>query len=104
MRSVRILEEATLEATEAASWYETERPGLGSEFFEAVDSAIDLIEEDILPLLPMPGKAGKRGAKRIILKRFPYDIVAIERPGEAVVIAVAHHSRKPGFWLRRLNP
>lgn len=103
MRSVRILEEAAEEATEAASWYEAEKLGLGSEFSEAVEAAIDLIEEDILPLLPMPGKASTQGAKRIILKRFPYDIVAVERPHEAVVIAVAHHSRKPGYWRDRLK-
>lgn len=55
MRTVRILEEAAEEAAEAAAWYETERPGLGTDFFKAVEAAIDLIEEDILPLLPMPG-------------------------------------------------
>jgi hypothetical protein len=102
VRFVRILEEATQETAEAAAWYDAERLGLGEEFFEAVDAAIDLIEEGVLPLLPMPRKARAHGAKRIILKRFPYDIVALERPHEIVVIAVAHHSRKPGYWRERL--
>lgn len=103
MRIVRILEEAAEEAVEAATWYEAERPGLGNEFSDAVDAVIDLIEEDILPLLPMPGKAGALGAKRIILKRFPYDIVSVERQGEALVVAIAHHSRKPGYWRDRIK-
>lgn len=81
MRPVRILEEAAEEVAAAADWYDRERPGLGTEFFEAVESAIDLIEEDILPLSPLPGKSGAIGAKRLILKRFPYDIVVIERSG-----------------------
>lgn len=103
MRPVRILDEAAEEAAEAAAWYEAERLGLGNEFFEAVDTAIDLIEEDVLPLLPMSDEAGIQGAKRIILKRFPYDIVTVERQNEAIVVAIAHHSRKPGYWRDRLE-
>lgn len=88
----------------AANWYDRERFGLGTEFSDVVEAAIDLIEENILPLSPMPGKSGAKGAKRLILKRFPYDIVVIERTSEVVVIAVAHHSRKPGYWRERIRP
>ena len=101
MRTVRILEEASQEAEEAAAWYESEQPGLGAEFFTAIDRALDIIEENYLPLPPLPGEAGNSGAKRLMLDRFPYDLVVIETGTEAVVIAVAHHSRKPGYWRNR---
>lgn len=104
MRTVRILDEASQEAIEAAAWYEFEQAGLGVEFFAAVDAAIDVIEENFLPLSPLPEDAGATGAKRLVLERFPYDIVAIQLPEETVVIAVAHHSRKPGYWLGRSKP
>ena len=104
MRTVRILEEASQEAIEAAAWYEYEQPGLGADFFAAVDAAIDVIEENFVPLSPFPEEAGDTGARRLILERFPYDIVAIELPEEAVVIAVAHHSRRPGYWRKRSKP
>jgi hypothetical protein len=104
VRTVRILEEASQEAIEAAAWYEYEQPGLGAEFFAAVDAAIDVIEEDFIPLSLLPQEAGDTGARRLILERFPYDIVAIELPEGAVVIAVAHHSRKPGYWRKRIKP
>ena len=65
-RRVRILDEAANEATEAAAWYERQRAGLGEEFQRAIDAALDLLEEDIVPLNPVPGAAGERGAKRII--------------------------------------
>ncbi|HWL29535.1 MAG TPA: hypothetical protein VNQ97_11565 [Burkholderiaceae bacterium] len=103
MSFVRILEEAAQETDEAAAWYDNEQPGLGDEFFDAVDAALDLIEECSLPLLPVPGKAGALGAKRIILKRFPYDVVAVERSREIIVIAIAHHARKPGYWRGRME-
>jgi hypothetical protein len=73
-------------------------------FFAAVDAAIDVIEEDFIPLSPLPEEAGDTGARRLILERFPYDIVAIELPEGAVVISVAHHSRKPGYWQGRIKP
>ncbi len=104
MRKTRILQEAAEEAIAAANWYDKEREGLGKEFTRVLETAIDLIEENILPLSPMPGKSGAMGAKRLILKRFPYDIVVIESELETVVIAIAHHSRKPGYWRERLVP
>ena len=104
MKRVRILQEAAEEAIAAADWYDKEREGLGKEFTSTVELAIDLIEEDILPLSPMPGKSGTIGVKRLILKRFPYDIVVIEGELETVVVAIAHHSRKPGYWRERLSP
>jgi len=69
MRTVRILEEASQEAIEAAAWYEYEQPGLGSEFFDVVDAAINVIEENFIPLSPLPEQAGHTGAKQLILER-----------------------------------
>lgn len=104
MRTVRILGQAAEEAVETTAWYDRQRPGLGADFFEAFEAAIDLVEAQIIPLSPYPGKAGAAGAGRVILKRFPYDIVIVERRGECVVIAVAHQSRRPGYWRERLSP
>ena len=103
MRRLRILEQAAEEAIEAAAWYEQEHPGLGIEFDHAVNTVIDLLEDEIVPLTNMPGAAGARGAKRLLLKRFPYDIVVREFSEEIVVIAIAHQSRRPGYWRNRLR-
>ena len=65
MARVRILEEAANEAIEAAAWYEEQRPGLGVEFAQAFHAALDLLEEEIVPLSTMPGKAGRDGAKHL---------------------------------------
>lgn len=51
MRVLRIHAAAVEEASEAAAWYEKERIGLGSEFERALDAALDLLEQDIVPLL-----------------------------------------------------
>jgi toxin ParE1/3/4 len=101
---VRILRRAAEEAEAAAAWYEKKRQGLGTEFAAAIQTALDLIEGEFIPLAPMPGVSGTEGAKRLILRRFPYDIVAMERNEEIVIIAFAHHSRRPGYWQNRSSP
>lgn len=101
MRRVRIIEEAAEEAIEAAAWYEKEHPGLGTEFSHAINAALDLLEQDIIPLANLPGIMGTSGAKRLVLRRFPFDIVVRESTEEIVVIAIAHHSRRPGYWRGR---
>ena len=101
MRTVRIHQSAVQDAVEAAAWYELQRPGLGQEFDAAVQAAFDLLEGEVVPLVAMSGVAGKQGAMRLILKRFPFDIVVIDLRGETIVLAVAHHSRRPGYWRDR---
>ena len=88
-RRLRILASAAEEAIEAAAFYEAEHQGLGAEF----DSALNAV----------PGRAGRRGAKRFVLRRFPYDIVVLEHPDELLVVAIAHQRRRPGYWRRRLG-
>ncbi|MBV6415796.1 MAG: hypothetical protein CMLOHMNK_00317 [Steroidobacteraceae bacterium] len=99
----RILDAAAKEAIEAAAWYERERPGLGREFAVAIDAALDLIEAGFPPLVSVPGKAGARGAKRLMLRRFPFDVVVVEVGTERVVVAFAHQARRPGYWRDRLR-
>src|SRR5437879_10507649 len=96
MRALRVHEAATDEAAEAAAWYEKERPGLGAEFEHAVDAALDLLEEEIVPLLSMPGAAGRRGVKRLILRRFPYSVIVHDRDEEILVIRAPLRRDRPG--------
>jgi hypothetical protein len=103
MRHVRIVDAAAQEALEAAAWYDRQRPGLGREFEVAIEAALDLLEEDIVPLAATPGVADKHGAKRLLLKRFPYNVVVVERGDEVVVLAFARHARRPGYWRSCLN-
>lgn len=101
--SVRILKEAAEEAAEAAAWYETESAGLGAEFAEALEAALDFIEDPTFPLVPVFYKHAPENLKRLILKRFPYDVVVLTEPDERIIVAIAHHARKPGYWRDRTD-
>lgn len=103
MRTLRILAEAAEEAAEAAAWYEKERAGLGVDFEDAIEAALDVLEQDVAPLTSLTGTAGARGAKRLVLRRFPYSVIVHENETEIVVVAFAHHSRRPGYWRDRMR-
>ena len=103
MRALRIHEAAAHEAMEAATWYESQRPGLGRAFHLALQAAFDLLSEGAAPLVPMHGAHADVDTMRLMLKRFPYDVVVLIQPSTSYVIAVAHHARRPGYWRARLR-
>lgn len=103
MRVVRIHAAAAEEAAEAAAWYESERPGLGTDFENAINAALDVLEQEVVPLTSLLGVSGAHGVKRLLLRRFPYSVVVREGDGVIFVIAFSHHARRPGYWRERLR-
>ena len=103
MTTVRISRDAARELEDAVQWYERESPGLGGRLVNAFEHAIGLLRGKMPPLLPVDGNAGKKGAKRIILRRFPFSVIVIQRSDDYLVVALAHHSRKPGYWQGRIR-
>jgi len=41
------------------------------------------------------------GAKRLILYRFPFSLITIQKHQTITIVAFAHHARKPGYWRKR---
>jgi len=103
MRALRIHEAATDEAAEAAAWYERERPGLGAEFERAVDAALDLLEEDIVPLASVPRRGWKARNQATNTQTFSLFCHRPRARRGIFVIAFAHHARRPGYWRDRLR-
>lgn len=103
MRSVRVLETAATEAAEAAAWYESNREGLGGDFREEFRLALERLHERPTPGRLWPGRLGQRGVKRIALRRFPFFLVFVDVDSGSVVLAVAHHRRRPGYWRDKIS-
>ena len=51
-----------------------------------------------LVVQPLMGAPFVAGTRRIVLRRFPYNLVYDVRADEIRIIAVAHQRRKPGYW------
>jgi plasmid stabilization system protein ParE len=45
-------------------------------------------------------KAG-HGARRFVLHDYPYNLIYRVTPEAIIIVAVAHHSRRPGYWAGR---
>jgi plasmid stabilization system protein ParE len=97
-RTLRTAEPATDELSEAVRWYEARRSSLGAEFFDAVVEPFQLItaRPEIGPTASADGRT-----RRVLVRRFPYQVVYRLRPSEIVIVAVAHLKRRPGYWKVR---
>ncbi|HYJ88803.1 MAG TPA: hypothetical protein VEW46_22255 [Pyrinomonadaceae bacterium] len=100
-KTLRIHRLAEDELADAASWYEARQSGLGSALLDLTDKAIEVLKSGVLPTSPVPSVKSSKGARRILLRRYPYSIVLYERKDEIVIIAFAHNSRRPGYWRTR---
>lgn len=88
--------EAARELTSSIEYYEEKSEGLGADF-------LDELEEAIAQALahPKSGSLLTNQHRRILLDRFPYEII-YEVDGNVILVnAVKHLKRKPGYWKSR---
>jgi toxin ParE1/3/4 len=90
---VRFEPSASLELNEAADFYDLERPGLGTEFLDAVEAALLAVAENPRAFPIHLGETRNR-----ILSRFPYSIMYWFDDSAVHVSAIANHRRRPGYW------
>lgn len=99
---LRISEEAEAELVDSARWYEAQREGLGSDFLDAVDSAVMRIAGRPRIGSSVPSVADEL-IRRWPVARFPYHVVYLELPDRLQILAIAHDRRRPGYWVGRLR-
>ena len=88
---------ARLEIAEALEWYEWHEAGLGARFLSELGQSEHFIARQ--PSLGTPHRYSTRKRRMHI---FPYNLIYADEPDAIWVLAVAHHARKPGYWLARL--
>ncbi len=108
----RYLPEAHRDVLDAAGWYETKYTGLGEKFEDAVEAAVqDIVRRPLMRAL-WPGKPGKRGIRRYLMRKtkrqrrhgdpdWPYKIAYEVKDDVVVIIAVPHEKQRPFYWLKR---
>jgi toxin ParE2 len=97
MKPFRLLRVAERELQEAAEFYHHQSPSLGDRL---IRDFLTLVER--LGYFPESGPKLSRRLRVARLKDFPYNIVYQIEPYSIVVVAVAHQSRKPGYWKGRI--
>lgn len=94
--TVRFHPAARMELRQARLWYEERSPLSAVAFAQEVAAAVSRIAET-----PMRFPAAEHGTRRGVLDRFPYNVFYRVGTEEIVVVAIAHHKRRPGYWSGR---
>lgn len=94
--TIRFQRQAQGEFDAAADWFEAQRPGLGGEFYQAVDAALQGLRDSGHRRAPL--HADIRG---FATPRFPYYLYYRLVRDEIIVIAVLHRRRDPAAWRAR---
>lgn len=89
--------EARTELREAREWYEARSAGLSLEFARAMDASLAAIRRH-----PEAYPVVEGDIRRVILRRFPYQVLYYREGAELVILACFHHRRDPDLWRSRL--
>lgn len=86
---------AERDVASAAEWYEAKREGLGGEFLDRVEEAIDRIGMNPLAYRKVTGEN-----RRCLVEQFPYALW-FKIHGDAIVVACLHSARNPSVAKER---
>jgi toxin ParE1/3/4 len=89
--------EARTELLDAIDYYSDIQAGLAEQFVAAVEHASTKICS-----FPEAGTEAAAGTRKIRVKKFPFNVIYQVEDGKIAVVAIAHHSRKPNYWVKRL--
>ena len=87
---------AAADVEEAWLWYEAQREGLGDEFLQVVQDALESIAA-----FPESAPLVQRDIRRQLLRRFPYGLFYRLIQDQVVVVACFHAKRSPRVWRSR---
>jgi toxin ParE1/3/4 len=96
--AIRYLPPAGDELEEAVNWYAARDPATAEKF-----SRVFLAKLNEAAKAPHHWPLDRYGTRRIHLRPFSYYLVIREFRGALEVVAVAHTSRRPGYWRKRLR-
>ena len=104
VKPVRLQPEAAAELAEAAAWYDAHQPGLGSRLLDEVEHLLRALDSRPSAFPRLIDTSPEFELRRALLPRFPFGVVFLQLAEEIRVVAVAHASREPGYWLHRIVP
>jgi len=90
--------EAETEYLETVAYYESQNPGLGALYISDFESVMK-------HACGFPARypvEKKPDIRRIRLKHFPFTVLFRESDSIIQVLAVAHHRRRPVYWMNRI--
>jgi hypothetical protein len=97
VKAVHWHEAAEDELLNEIGYLERQAPGLGRRFFAEISRVESLIAE-----FPQAAAETRLGIRKRLLRKFRFSLLySIEKRG-VLILALAHHSRRPGYWVGRM--
>lgn len=93
---VELLPEAQLEIEEAIDWYLARSVRAAEGLLRELDRGFDRIRRS-----PSACPSFEAETRRYILAKYPYSIIFRQSPERFEIVAVAHHKRRPRYWIAR---
>jgi plasmid stabilization system protein ParE len=87
---------AAAEVDDAVQWYAERSPVAARTFTAEVTACVERVAE-----APDRWPSYVHGSRRYLFPHFPFSLIYRVRNGEIEIVAVAHHSRRPGYWRSR---
>lgn len=96
MTVLRFLPEAEAELLHEVEYYSAARQGTAIRFQAAVEASLELAVRR-----PQGGAPSPHGTRSLVVKGFPFSVIYRATTDEVLVVAIAAHRRKPGYWTER---
>ena len=87
---------AVAEVQNAYDYYLEKDPTVAEDFLTLLDRSLELLTK-----LPERYPTSNHGTRRMLLKRFPYQLIYQVREDEILILAVAHSRNRPFYWTDR---
>lgn len=98
MKRAQFLAAARREFLAEIVYYNQENQSLGARFAAAVEEAT------VRALtFPLAGSVATVNTRKVLLKGFPFAVVYHPVEAGILVVAVAHHARRPDYWQSRVQ-
>jgi plasmid stabilization system protein ParE len=95
---IEFLPEAKDELEDAIAYYELQVTGLGKTFKDVAKSTILRISQ-----FPTAWSEIRPKIRRCIMHKFPYNVLYTIEKDFILIVAIAHHHRKPDYWQKRAD-
>jgi plasmid stabilization system protein ParE len=73
-------------------------PKRADDFESTLDGSIELLAQQ-----PQIGTPIIRGLRSFTMRRFPFNLIYADEFERVYILALAHHKRRSGYWLKRLK-
>ena len=98
MTPIRYHEAAEAELLDEIGYLELRAKGLGRRFFTEVRRT-----EGVIARFPESGEEIRPGIRKTLVRKFRHSLIYTIESDGLLILAVAHQSRRAGYWIGRVG-